>query len=190
MRDQVSEPRAAQNDTRGGSSETDVSELTIDPAGLPSGAAVTNATPVANLPSASRNERASGAAATRPRHLSGAGPLRRERRGRGGRRRGSRRRVHEGAGLNVAVGARKRAAVDVAGTARAGEGAIHDPRGRARQDAARGSEVDGVAGHVHARARIALDAPDDAAAGDRVGRLGDAERGRGVEQPGDQVRSI
>jgi hypothetical protein len=36
------------NDTRGGSSETDVSDLTINPAGLPSGAAVTNATPVAN----------------------------------------------------------------------------------------------------------------------------------------------
>jgi hypothetical protein len=61
MRVQVSELRAGQNDTKGGSSETDVSELTISPAGSPSGVAVTNATPVVNLPSASRNERASGA---------------------------------------------------------------------------------------------------------------------------------
>ena len=61
MRDHVSELRDGQNETRGGSSETDVSEFTISPAGSPSGAAVTNATPVANLPSASRNARASGA---------------------------------------------------------------------------------------------------------------------------------
>jgi hypothetical protein len=61
MRAQVSELRAGQNDSNGGSSETDVSELTINPAGSLSGAAVTNATPVVNLPSASRNERASGA---------------------------------------------------------------------------------------------------------------------------------
>jgi hypothetical protein len=40
-----------------------VSEFTINPERSPSGAAVTNATPVANLPSASRNERASGAGA-------------------------------------------------------------------------------------------------------------------------------
>ena len=76
MRDHVSELRDGQNETRGGSSETDVSELTISPAGSPSGAAVTNATPVANLPSASRNERASGAGAAVgwgcERHLSGA----------------------------------------------------------------------------------------------------------------------
>jgi hypothetical protein len=32
-----------------------------------------------------------------------------------------------------------------------------------------------------------VDAPDNAAACDRVGRLGDPERGRGVEQPGHQV---
>ena len=63
MRDQVSELRDGQNEIRGGSSETEVSEFTIRPAGSPSGAAVTNATPVANLPSASRNERASGAGA-------------------------------------------------------------------------------------------------------------------------------
>jgi hypothetical protein len=59
-RDQVSELRDGENETRGGSSETDVSEFTISPAGLPSGAAVMNATPVASLPRASRNERASG----------------------------------------------------------------------------------------------------------------------------------
>ena len=49
MRDHVSELRDGQNDSRGGSSETDVSELTIRPVGSPSGAAVMNATPVANL---------------------------------------------------------------------------------------------------------------------------------------------
>ena len=53
MRDQVSELREGQNETSGGSSETDVSELTISPAGSPPGAAVRKATPVANLPSAS-----------------------------------------------------------------------------------------------------------------------------------------
>ena len=63
MRDQVSELRDGQNAIRGGSSETEVSEFTTSPAGSPSGAAVTNATPVANLPSASRNERASCAGA-------------------------------------------------------------------------------------------------------------------------------
>ena len=61
MRDHVSELRDGQNDTSGGSSETDASEFTISPAGSPSGAAVTNATPVANLPSASRKARASNA---------------------------------------------------------------------------------------------------------------------------------
>jgi hypothetical protein len=61
IRDQVSEVRDAQNETSGGSSETEASEFTISPAGAPSGAAVTKATPVVNLPSASRNERASGA---------------------------------------------------------------------------------------------------------------------------------
>ena len=58
IRDHVSEPRDGQNESRGGSSETDVSELTMSPAGSPSGTAVTNATPVGNLPSASRNARA------------------------------------------------------------------------------------------------------------------------------------
>ena len=70
---------------------------------------------------------------------------------------------------------------------RVGGAVLVDQRSGARQDAARGGEVDGVVGHLHARARIAVDAPGDAAAGDRVGRLGDAERGRGVEQPGHQV---
>ena len=59
----MSELRDGLNDTRGGSSDTEVSELTISPVGSPSGAAVTKATPVANLPSASRNARASGAGA-------------------------------------------------------------------------------------------------------------------------------
>ena len=83
MRDQVSELRDGQNDTSGGSSETEASEFTISPAGSPSGAAVTKATPVANLPSASRNERASGAARgdwSCERHLSAATALRRARR--------------------------------------------------------------------------------------------------------------
>jgi hypothetical protein len=61
IRDHVSELRDGQNETRGGSSETEVSEFTMRPAGSPSGAAVMNATPVANLPSASRNARASSA---------------------------------------------------------------------------------------------------------------------------------
>jgi hypothetical protein len=95
MRDQVSELRAAQNDTSGGSSETDVSEFTINPARSPSGVAVTNATPVANLPSASRNERASGAGTGwgrgSERHLNGARALRRGRRGRCSHTRGWRR---------------------------------------------------------------------------------------------------
>ena len=38
MRDQVSDLRDGQNEIRGGSSDTDVSELTIRPAGWPSGA--------------------------------------------------------------------------------------------------------------------------------------------------------
>ena len=65
MRDQLSELRDGQNETSGGSSETEVDEFTIRAGVSPSGAAVTNATPVADLPSASRNERASGAGAGR-----------------------------------------------------------------------------------------------------------------------------
>ena len=57
MRDHVSELRDGQKEMRGGASETDVSEFTINPVGSASGAAVTKATPVANLASASRNER-------------------------------------------------------------------------------------------------------------------------------------
>jgi hypothetical protein len=56
MRDHVSEFRDGQNETSDGSSETDVNELMIRPAGSPSGAPVTNATPVANLAIASRND--------------------------------------------------------------------------------------------------------------------------------------
>ena len=121
--------------SRGGSSETDASEFTISPVGLPSGAAVTNATPVANRPSASRNERGSGAGGAwccqrrAPSQWSEGlfaegdageivvGAVRAER-------------VHEGAGLDVAVGARQRAAVDVAGAAREGERALYDAGGR------------------------------------------------------------
>src|SRR2546421_2999075 len=47
MRDHVSEFRDGQNETSNGSSETDVNELMIRPAGSPSCAPVTNATPVA-----------------------------------------------------------------------------------------------------------------------------------------------
>jgi hypothetical protein len=68
MRDHVSELREGANDSRGGSSETDVSEFTIRPAGSPLGAAVTKATPVGNRPRASRNERVSGAASTGESH--------------------------------------------------------------------------------------------------------------------------
>jgi hypothetical protein len=53
--------REGQKATSGGWSEMEVSELTISPEGSPSGAAVTKATPVANLPTASRKLRGSGA---------------------------------------------------------------------------------------------------------------------------------
>src|SRR2546423_329703 len=129
MRDQVSELRDGQNEIRGGSSEPDVSELTITPSGSPSGAAVTNATPVANLPSAMRNERASGGGGAEAGAASAIsvqrgffaegdmgevviGPVGAER-------------VHECARPDVAVGAGKRAAVDVAGAAGEGERAVH-----------------------------------------------------------------
>src|SRR2546423_510295 len=210
-RDHVSELRDGQNDSMGGLSETDKSELTTIASGSPSGAAVTSAIPVANLPSASRNERGSGVSVAAAGAVSAISV---ERRlfaesdaaevvvGAVGAER-----VHEGTGLDVTVRARERAAVDVAGTAREGEGAVHDAGGRlvderlgglglgeqrpelvgaavgrrvggavvvdqrrrARQDAARGGEVDGVVGHLHARARIAVDAPGDAATGGRVG---------------------
>jgi hypothetical protein len=76
-------------------------------------------------------------------------------------------------------------AVPVGG--RVGGAVLVDQGAGARQDAARGGEVDGVVGHLHARARGAAHAPGDAATGDLVGRLGDAERGGGVEQPSHQV---
>src|SRR3954467_2129494 len=115
MRDHVSERRDGLNETSGGSSETDALEFTISPAGSPPGAAVTNATPVAKRPSASRNSRASGGGAARGASAGGMSveprllaerdarevvvrPVRAER-------------VHERAGLDVAVGARDRAAV-------------------------------------------------------------------------------
>ena len=60
MRDHVSDAREGETRTSGGSSETELNELTITPAGSPAGAPVTNVTPVANLESASRNERGLG----------------------------------------------------------------------------------------------------------------------------------
>src|SRR3954469_7980005 len=134
MRDHVSELRDGLNDTSGGSSETDASEFTISPAGSPPGAAVTNATPVAKRPSASRNERAS---------TCGAEPA-------GARARMSvehrllaehdarevvvrpvgAERVHERACLDVAVGARERAPVHVPGAAGEGERTVDDLRRR------------------------------------------------------------
>jgi len=130
MRDHVRDLRDAQKATRGGSSETEVSEFTINPAGSPSGAAVTKATPVANLLSASRNERLSGAAAC------GAGAADVISVERGWFAEGDvgevvigavgAERVHERPGFDVAVGARERAPVDVAGAAREGEGAVDD----------------------------------------------------------------
>jgi len=56
MRAHVCELRDGQIEISGGSSETELNELTIRPRGSPSGAAVTKATPVANRDSASRNE--------------------------------------------------------------------------------------------------------------------------------------
>src|SRR5215218_9261477 len=122
MRDHVSELREGQKETSGGSSETDVSEFTISPVGSQSGAAVTNATPVANLPSASRNERsasAGGVGAGAGSIMSVEGRLFAERdTGEvvvGGVRAEW---VHERAGLDIAIGTRQRAAVHVAGAAR------------------------------------------------------------------------
>src|SRR5215211_4244324 len=136
-RDQVSELREGQNDTRGGSSETEVSELTISPAGSPSGAAVTKATPVANMPSASRNERVSSAgAAGRGGWAGAAGAISVERGlfaegdlgevvvGAVGAER-----VHEAAGFDVAVGAGEGAAIQIAGAAGEGERAVHGAGG-------------------------------------------------------------
>src|SRR5215208_5795043 len=117
MRCQVSELREGQNDTRGGSSETEVSELTISPAGWPSGAAVTKATPVANLPSASRNARGSGPAVG----CVGAGAL-------AGRAISVERGLFAEGDL-VAVGAGEGAAIQIAGAAGEGERAVHGAGG-------------------------------------------------------------
>src|SRR4051812_24019826 len=134
MRDHVRDWRDGQNDTSGGSSETDVNEFTINPAGSPSGAAVTNATPVAYLPTASRNERGSGGG-TAWAVAAGAISVERRRFGESGAAEvvvgtvGAER-VHERAGPDVAVGAREGAAVHVAGAAGEGESALHDAGGR------------------------------------------------------------
>jgi len=63
MRDHVSDVRDGQKAMSGGSSETDVSEFTIRPAGSPAGAAVTKAIPVVNLERAFRKVRAFGGVA-------------------------------------------------------------------------------------------------------------------------------
>src|SRR4051794_25398906 len=121
MRDQVSESREGENETRGGSSETDASELTISPAGSPPRAAGAKATRVAKRPSASRNSRASGGGAPRMASARGMSVERRLLAERDARevvvRPVRAERVHERAGLDVAVGARERAAVHVAGAA-------------------------------------------------------------------------
>jgi hypothetical protein len=44
-----------------------------------------------------------------------------------------------------------------------------DQRCRARQDGACGGEVNGVVGHLHARAGVAVDARGESTAGDLVG---------------------
>src|SRR5205823_11245091 len=86
----------------------------------------------ANPPSASRNERASRAAGagaasaiSAKRRLFAESDVAEVVVGAVGAER-----VHEGAGLDVAVRARERAAVDVAGATRESERAVHDARGR------------------------------------------------------------
>jgi hypothetical protein len=80
--------------------------------------------------------------------------------------------------------------VELAGRAvrgRVGSVVLVDQRRRAGQNPARGGEVDGVVGHLHPRPRVAVHACGEAAACGVVGRLGDAERRGGMEQPGHQV---
>ena len=80
IRRHVSESRAAQNETSGGSSDTAANELTISPSGVPPTSAVTKATPVAKRPNASRSARSSetcrmaGAAAISAVRARGRGP--------------------------------------------------------------------------------------------------------------------
>ena len=62
-----------------------------------------------------------------------------------------------------------------------------DERGRAGQRPPRGDEIEGAVGHLHPLSCIAVDAPGDAATCDGVGRLGDPQRRRGVEQAREQV---
>ena len=125
---------AGQNEISGGSSDTEERELTISPLGSPPGAAVTKATPVANLPSAFRNALGSMVVSG---WVAGCGDACQWSDGRfaegdvgevvigavGAER------VHERAGLDVAVGARERAPVDVARAAREREGAVDDACG-------------------------------------------------------------
>src|SRR5437764_13917608 len=95
IRHHVSDVRAGLNETSGGSSETDASELTTGPCGRPPGAAVTIATPVAKRPSAWRNARGSGGDAALAGaievELNGAPRLHRARHDPGSRTPGSRR---------------------------------------------------------------------------------------------------
>ena len=53
----VREPCASDTSTSSGSSETDVNELSVIPAGWPWCSLVTTQTPVANAPTTSRNSR-------------------------------------------------------------------------------------------------------------------------------------
>ena len=127
----MSESRAGQNETSGGSSETAANELTISPSGVPSTSVVTNATPVAKRPNARAGARRrlgaggmawaaiasvqDGLAAERDVAEQVVGAVGAER-------------VHEAAGADVAVRARERVAVEVAGAAGQRERAVDDPR--------------------------------------------------------------
>ena len=131
MRDQVSELRDGQNETRAARARR-TSASHDQPRGSPSGAAVTKATRMANRPSAFRNARASddepggGWSCERSRWSWVPSPGRRRR---GSRRLGWRRAVHGGEGLDVAVGAREGLPFEVAAPPE-GERAVHDTSSR------------------------------------------------------------
>ena len=187
-----------------------MNELTISPSGVPSTSAVTNATPVAKRPTRGAR-RGSRCAAISAGHLAAERDVDEEL-----VRAVARERVHEAAGPHVAVRARQRVAVEVAGAARGRQRAVDDPRrrlvderlrrlrlgeqahevvlvalvdqrgGSGEHRAAR-AELDRVGGDQPVRARVRRVALGDAGGG-RGGRaLGDAERRRRVEQPGHEV---
>ena len=200
IRRHVSESRAGQNDTRGGRRETAANELTISPSGEPSISVVTNATPVAK-----RRTQPAGCARARVENMLAAecdvadevvGAVGAER-------------VHEGTGADVAVGARERVAVEVAGAARraSARSTIRDAaslvkvfaawvsaNSAARSLRASSTSVaarESVAAGRRARSRSRRRAMRERASGSprwRAGRpgrrrrLGDAERSGGVEQ--------